>query len=141
MQEFLIFKVGQERTNDCVVTDGRQPQLQPGLFAIPWGAEADQRQPESWRLSGMQIVYDPIPEPETQATPDLPGFYKDLALAILSGQLPEDVRAKALLINDLQDPAIQNEAFQQLVKNPAYTPEHLILISQLIVKHKLALKV
>lgn len=138
MQEYLVFYGGATRTTEVVCTDSNLDFIL-GADALLWNPEPDQRQPENWLFENGDLVWSPLPQPIPQPGPDLPAFYRDLAVAILSGQLPEDVRGKALLINDLQDPVMQSAAFKQMASSPTYTAEHLALISSLIVKHRLAL--
>lgn len=71
--------------------------------------------------------------------PDIPAFFDGLVKAILSGAIPGDVHAKALMVKDLKDPADQAAALSAFASDPVYTKEQKILLDQLIKSTNLAL--
>jgi hypothetical protein len=140
MQEFLIFNPGQERTNECVATGGILD-LEIGQLAVPWNPEPGQRQPESWRLVDKQVTYDPIPEPEVQTPANLPGFYNDLAIEIIQGNLPEKVRSSAVLLQDIIDPEMRSNAFKAFTGPNGLGLDlmHMDILNKLLEKHNIKL--
>lgn len=81
----------------------------------------------------------PEPVPVSKPSPDIPKFFDGLVKAIISGQLPGDVHAKALMVKDLQSPVDQAAALTAFSSDPVYTKEQKILLDALIKDSNLAL--
>lgn len=71
--------------------------------------------------------------------PNIKGFFNELALTILAGDLPGDVHPKAKLVQDIISPIDQAAALVALASDPAYTKEQVITLNQLMAKHGLEL--
>lgn len=74
----------------------------------------------------------PTPILVSKPGPNIPAFFDGLVKAILSGAIPGDVHAKALMVKDLKDPADQAAALSAFASDPVYTKEQKILLDQLI---------
>lgn len=59
--------------------------------------------------------------------------------SILSGEIPGDVHAKALMVKDLKSPADQAAALAAFSADPAYTKQQKQLLDALIKSTNLAL--
>ena len=71
--------------------------------------------------------------------PDIPAFFDGLVKAILSGAIPGDVHAKALMVKDLKSPADQAAALTAFSSDPSYTKEQKLILNTLIKESNLAL--
>lgn len=109
--------------------DSRNPQE----IRIDFAPEATQEQ----RLACRAFV-DAI-DPDSLKAPDIPAFFDGLVKAIISGALPGDVHAKALMVKDLKDPADQAAALGAFSSDPVYTKEQKQLLDALIKSTNLAL--
>lgn len=77
--------------------------------------------------------------PYVDKSPNIPGFFDGLVKLILSGQIPGDVHAKALMVKDLKSNADQAAALNAFASDPAYTKQEKQLLDQLIKSTNLAL--
>lgn len=77
--------------------------------------------------------------PYVDTSPDIPSFFDGLVKAIITGALPGDVHAKALMVKDLKDPADQATALSTFSADPVYTKEQKQLLDALIKSTNLAL--
>lgn len=77
--------------------------------------------------------------PFVDKSPNIPAFFDGLVKAILSGAIPGDVHAKALMVKDLKSPADQAAALSAFSSDPAYTKEQKQLLDALIKSTNLAL--
>lgn len=71
--------------------------------------------------------------------PDIPAFFDGLVKTILSGQIPGDVHAKALMVKDLKSPVDQAAALAAFSSDPVYTKEQKLILDTLIKESNLAL--
>lgn len=77
--------------------------------------------------------------PFVDKSPNIPKFFDGLVKSILSGQIPGDVHAKALMVKDLKSPTDQAAALTAFSSDPSYTKEQKILLDALIKESNLAL--
>lgn len=114
------------------VSPGVTSNWKPESVRIDFAASATAEQKEAARQLLMSFDVN-IPEP------NIPKFFNDLALAILAGQIPAEVRLKAQIIQDLQSPEQQAYALNAMSSDPGYTVEQKETMNQLIAANGLAL--
>lgn len=134
---YLLFKPGQTKSTEQWVGNAPKPeQILPCTLAVPFVPVIYQGRIDldlnHYELVGKAITHV-IPEPPVVAPgPDIPGFFDGLVKAIIAGQLPGDVHAKALMVKDLKDPADQAAALGAFSSDPVYTKEQKQLLDALI---------
>lgn len=92
-----------------------------------------------YSVVGPRLPVKPEPPPPGPPQPDIPKFFDGLVKAIISGQMPGDVHAKALMVKDLKSPADQAAALGAFSSDPTYTKEQKALLDALIKDANLAL--
>jgi hypothetical protein len=98
----------------------------PKSIRIDFAIEATPEQ-----MAACRAFVDAI-DPESLKLPDIPAFFDGLVKAIIAGQLPGDVHAKALMVKDLKAPADQAAALGAFSSDPVYTKEQKQLLDALI---------
>lgn len=144
---YLVFSP--DEPHPVMVWDGAQPT--PGK-EIPAGYKVQVFTPiadETGKIETdfRKYVYTSVgprlpvkqPDPVLPPQPDIPKFFDGLVKTILSGQIPGDVHAKALMVKDLKSPADQAAALGAFSSDPAYTKEQKALLDALIKDANLAL--
>lgn len=143
---YLLFKPGE--TVSTEQWNGPQPslkQIAPCTKAIPWTPTVIDGRVDldlSHYVLGAKDTLAhsiPAPPPPGPPAPNVPAFFDGLVKLILSGQLPGDVHAKALMVKDLQSPADQAAALGAFSSDPVYTKQQKQLLDALIKSTNLAL--
>lgn len=143
---YLLFKPGETQSTEQ--WNGPQPspeQIFPCTKAIFWQPTVVDGRPDlqlSHYVLGDKdtLAYTPPAPPEPgPPQPDIPKFFDGLVKTILSGQIPGDVHAKALMVKDLKDPADQAAALTAFSSDPVYTKEQKLILDTLIKESNLAL--
>lgn len=145
---YLIYKQGETRSSEMWVGPApTQEQIGEGNRAKLWVPAKDEngnidRDPHNYIDAGaIGIKRSPpvVEVVELPSQPDIPKFFDGLVKAIISGQMPGDVHAKALMVKDLKSPADQAAALGAFSSDPTYTKEQKALLDALIKDANLAL--
>lgn len=144
---YLIYQQGEQRSSDMWV--GPEPtadQIGEFAHALPWLPIADEkgqidRNPLNYvNANGNVRRAPPVVEVvELPPQPDIPKFFDGLVKTIISGQIPGDVHAKALMVKDLKSPSDQAAALAAFSSDPSYSKEQKALLDALIKDANLAL--
>lgn len=135
MQEFLVFKPGQTRTNESIYA-GSEFEKDPTLFYVPWNPGPEQRQAENWFLMFDNVlVYDPpVYLPVQEVVPDVPGFFLDVTLDPLFSDR-EVLQVQA--VKDIPDLTLKNQTMVALIS--AAPVEKQVRLLELAQKHNITL--
>lgn len=141
---YLLFKPGESKSTEQWVGKPPKPeQILPCTLAVPFVPAIYEGRIDldlsHYTLANNQIVHEVAEPAVLPPAPDIPKFFDNLVKCIISGTLPGDVHAKALMVKDLKSPADQAAALSAFSSDPTYTKQEKQLLDALIKDANLAL--